>query len=175
MYLEPAADGDHALAVRAGSSDSVHLALREGCSSSSPRVRDHPRLIISGTDRPVAESEFRLTPRGTEPIEPLPGVRFESTRVHSRSFETALVKKPPVVPEAFSFPLLPLCTDCEPLPCIPASWAHPHALHTTCISLPWQHPGSFRRPLAICAFIYKTGDCGYVRLTHNNDVHHRMS
>lgn len=65
MHLEPAADGDYALPVRAGSSDSVYLALREGCSRSSPRVRDNLRLILSGTVWFVAENEFRLIPRGT--------------------------------------------------------------------------------------------------------------
>lgn len=82
MHVEPPTDRDHALAVRAGSSDSVHLALREGCSSSSPRVRDDSRLIVSGTVWLVAENELRLIPRRTQPLEPLPGVRFESTHVH---------------------------------------------------------------------------------------------
>jgi len=83
MHVEPPTDRDHALTVRAGCSDSVHLALREGCSSSSPRVRDDSRLIVSGTVRLIAEHELRLILRGTQPLEPLPGVRFESTRVHN--------------------------------------------------------------------------------------------
>src|SRR5690625_4548879 len=79
---EPPTDGDDALVVQAGSSDSVHLTLRQGCSSSSPRVRDHPRLAVSGSLRLFIDAEFRLIPRRTQPLEPLPGVRFESTRVH---------------------------------------------------------------------------------------------
>jgi len=82
MHVEPPTDRDHALAARSGRSDSVHLALRERCSSSSPRVRDDSRLIVSGTVRLVAENELRLIPRGTQPFEPLPGVRFESTHLH---------------------------------------------------------------------------------------------
>lgn len=82
MHVEPQTDRDHALAVRAGSSDSVHLALREACSSSSPRVRDDCRLIVGGTDWLVVENELRPIPRGTEPLEPLSGVRFKSARVH---------------------------------------------------------------------------------------------
>lgn len=82
MHVEPLTDRDHALTVRAGCSDSVHLALREGCSSSSPRVHDDSRLIVSCAVRLVAEHELRLIPRGTQPLQSLPGVRFESTRVH---------------------------------------------------------------------------------------------
>src|SRR5690606_36529175 len=84
IYVEPPTDRDHALAVRACSSNSVHLPLGQGCSSSSPRVRDDSRLVVSGTVWLVNDTEFRLIPRGTQPLEPLPGVRFESTRVHSR-------------------------------------------------------------------------------------------
>lgn len=82
MHVEPATDGDHALAVRAGSSDSVHLALRQGCSSSSPRVRDDSRLVPGVATWLLAPAGFRLIPRGAEPLDPLPGVRLESTRVH---------------------------------------------------------------------------------------------
>lgn len=81
--LEPPADGDHAFAVRSGSSDSVHLAVRQRCSSSSPRVRHGPGLGLGGFLRLIVDTEFRLLPRGTEPLEPLAGVRFESTRVHT--------------------------------------------------------------------------------------------
>lgn len=80
--LEPSADRDHALATRTGSSDSVYLALRQGGSSSSPRVRHGLGLGLGGFLRLIVDTEFRLFPRGTEPLEPLPGVRFESIRVH---------------------------------------------------------------------------------------------
>lgn len=80
--VEPSADGDHAFAVRSGSSNSVHLAVRQRCSSSSPRVRYDSGVVLDGILRLVANTEFRPLPRGTEPLEPLPGVRFESTRVH---------------------------------------------------------------------------------------------
>ena len=88
MHVEPLTERDHALAVRACSSDSFHLLLGQGCSSSSPRVRDDFRLVLGGTFRVVANTEFRLLPRGTKPLEPLPGVRFESTRVHKNGNET---------------------------------------------------------------------------------------
>lgn len=83
MHLEPPTDGDHALAVRAGSSDSVHLTVREWCSSSSPRVRYDVQLVLSATLRRVTDAEFRPTPHGIESLEPLPGVRIESAQVHS--------------------------------------------------------------------------------------------
>lgn len=83
MHVESATDGDHALAVGAGSSDSVYLALCQGCSSSSPRLRDDARLALAGTMWLIVDAQFRLIPRRTEPLEPLPGVRFESTRVHN--------------------------------------------------------------------------------------------
>lgn len=88
MYAEPPRDGYNALAVGASSSDSVHLALRQGCSSASPRVRNHPSLGLRSSYPLIVETEFRLTPRGTEPLEPLPGVRFESTRVHRMARRT---------------------------------------------------------------------------------------
>lgn len=88
MHFEPPTDRDHALAVRAGSSDSVHLALREGCSSASPRVRDHVRLVASGILRFFSDAEFCLIPCGAKSPEPLPGVRFKSTRVHKCSEST---------------------------------------------------------------------------------------
>lgn len=62
--------------------NSVHLAVRQRCSSSSPSVHYDSGFIVGGTSRLVAKTEFRLFPRGAEPLEPLPGVRFESTRVH---------------------------------------------------------------------------------------------
>ena len=83
MHIESSADGDHALAVRSGSSNSVYLAVRQGCSSSSPRFRHDARLTLGVTVRLVFDTEFRLLPRGTQPLEPLPGVRFESGRVHN--------------------------------------------------------------------------------------------
>lgn len=82
MYAEPPGDRNHALAVRSGSSNSVHLAVRQRCSSSSPRVRYDLGLVLDCILRLVAKTEFRLFPRGTEPLEPLLGVRFESARVH---------------------------------------------------------------------------------------------
>lgn len=86
MHVEPLTDRDHALAVRVCSSDSVHLPFGQGCSSSSLRVRDDFRLVVSGTFWPVGDTEFCLIPRGTQPLEPLLGGRFDSTRVHSRRF-----------------------------------------------------------------------------------------
>ena len=82
MHAEPPGDGHHALAVRSGSSNCVHLTVRQRCSSSSPRVRYDVRVVLGGTLRSVANTEFRLIPRGTEPFEQLQGVRFESTCVH---------------------------------------------------------------------------------------------
>ena len=82
MHTEPTGDRHDALAVRSGSSNSVYLAVRQGCSSSSLRVRHDARLSLGVTVRFVLDTEFRLLPRGTEPLEPLPGVRFESARVH---------------------------------------------------------------------------------------------
>ena len=82
MHAEPPGDRNHALAVRSGSSNSVHLAFCQRCSSSSPRVRYDLGLVLGCILRLVAKTEFRLFPRGTQPLEPLPGVRFESTRVH---------------------------------------------------------------------------------------------
>lgn len=88
MHAEPPGDRNHALAVRSGSSNSVHLAVRQRCSSSFPRVRYDLGLALDCFLRLVAKTEFHLFPRGTEPLEPLPGVRFESTRVHSKTQET---------------------------------------------------------------------------------------
>ena len=79
MHTEPTGDRHDALAVRSGSSNSVYLAVRQGCSSSSPRVRHDARITLGVTVRLVLD---RLLPHGTEPLEPLPGVRFESARVH---------------------------------------------------------------------------------------------
>lgn len=84
VYVEASTDRDHALAIRSGSSNSVHLAVRQRCSSSSPRVQYDSGLVLDGTLRLIASTEFRLLPRGTEPLEPLPGVRFESARIHHR-------------------------------------------------------------------------------------------
>ena len=84
MDIEALGDRHDAFTVRAGSSDSVHLALRQRCSSSSPRVRHDARLVLEGTFWVVLDTEFHLLPRGTEPFEPVPGVRFESTRVHTK-------------------------------------------------------------------------------------------
>jgi len=82
MDAEPPGDRHHALTVRSGGSNSFHLTVRQRCSSPSPWGRDDPRLDLDGTLGIVTTIEFRLLPRGTEPLEPLPGVRFESTRVH---------------------------------------------------------------------------------------------
>lgn len=80
------------------------MTLRQGSSSSSPRVRDHPRLAVSGSLRLFIDAEFRLIPRRTQPLEPLPGVRFESTRVHRRvGFVTRLRN---LVQAAASYPLV---------------------------------------------------------------------
>ncbi len=35
-------------------------------------------MTLGGVHRLTADTEFRLIPRGTEPLEPTPGVRFES-------------------------------------------------------------------------------------------------
>ncbi len=85
MHVESATDGDRAFAVGAGSPDSLYLALRQGCSSPSPRLRDDARLALAGTLWLIADVQFRLLPLGAEPLEPLQGVRFESTRVHRES------------------------------------------------------------------------------------------
>lgn len=82
MHIEPPRDRQDALAVLSSCSDRVHLLRRQACSSSSPWVRDDSRLVDGGTVRRISDTELRLIPRGTEPLEPLPGVRFESTRVH---------------------------------------------------------------------------------------------
>lgn len=83
MHIEPPRNRQDALAVLSSCSDRVHLLRRQACSSSSPWVRDDSRLVDGGTVRRISDTELRLIPRGTEPLEPLPGVRFESTRVHN--------------------------------------------------------------------------------------------
>lgn len=49
--------------------NSVHLAVRQRCSSSSPSVHYDSGFIVGGTSRLVAKIEFRLFPRGAEPLE----------------------------------------------------------------------------------------------------------
>ena len=71
MHAEPPGDRNHALAVRSGSSNSVHLAFCQRCSSSSPRVRYDLGLVLGCILRLVPKTEFRLFPRGTQPLEPL--------------------------------------------------------------------------------------------------------
>jgi len=46
VHAEPPGDGHHALAVRSGSSDSVHFLLRQRGSATSTRVPDDVESLV---------------------------------------------------------------------------------------------------------------------------------
>lgn len=70
------------LTVAPGGSDRVHFLRRQWCSGPSRWVQHHPGTLLGGCQFLAGQAPFGLFPRGTQPFQPLPGVRAESTGVH---------------------------------------------------------------------------------------------
>ena len=86
VNVESAADRKDTLAVGASGSNRVHFVRGKRGSGSSRWVRHDPRIWLGCRWFFARATPFRLLPRGTQPFQPLPRVRAESTGVHPGSF-----------------------------------------------------------------------------------------
>lgn len=84
VNVESAADRKDTLAVGASGSNRVHFVRGKRGSGSSRWVRHDPRIWLGCRWFFARATPFRLLPRGTQPFQPLPRVRAESTGVHVR-------------------------------------------------------------------------------------------
>ncbi len=82
VNVESAADRKDTLAVGASGSNRVHFVRGKRGSGSSRWVRHDPRIWLGCRWFFARATPFRLLPRGTQPFQPLPRVRAESTGVH---------------------------------------------------------------------------------------------
>lgn len=85
VNVESAADRKDTLAVGASGSNRVHFVRGKRGSGSSRWVRHDPRIWLGCRWFFARATPFRLLPRGTQPFQPLPRVRAESTGVHSKN------------------------------------------------------------------------------------------
>lgn len=80
--VESAADRKDAFAVGAGGSNCVHFVWGKRRSRTSRWVQHHPRLGFRWSGLLSFDAPLCLIPRGTQPFQPLPRVRAESTGFH---------------------------------------------------------------------------------------------